>query len=414
MISKKLLRQMPKIMAAGAEAGRGGVILIRFDRGTLLRDQLGFTGLSTLIDGVVVQTDELVSELVGKDYNLVRFDWECLLLVLKEAPASVVKEAAENLFSSLSDRIYDVGDDAVAVSVSLSFAHFDHRFRHEDELLLALIHRAEAIGMAGGNHLGEARPGISADKAITSADHMLGLLMESLRTDSLKVVFQPLLATSPEATSENYQMFPRLVAGDGRLLPAADFLPQAREAALLPVLDRWMIVHASRLLRGPLREKRVRLFINQSEALLVEPERQDWLARHLESEPMLAGRLVLEIALEDAMAHLSGTVGLIGICRTHDVGFCLSHVNEQSRWQLLTEKLKSDFLRMSPGFVKRLTQDPSLEERYFELSKQVREQGTRIIMPMIEDSKTAASMWRTGADYMQGNLIQAPEDTIAM
>ncbi|NEZ03725.1 EAL domain-containing protein [Wenzhouxiangella sp. XN201] len=401
-------------MAAGAEAGRGGVILIRFDRGTLLRDQLGFTGLSTLIDGVVAQTNELASELVGKDYDLVRFDWECLLLVLRDASASLVKEAAENLFSSLSDRIYDVGDDAVAVSVSLSFAHFDHRFRHEDELLLALIHRAEAIGMAGGNHMGEARPGISADKAISSADHMLGLLMESLRTDSLKVVFQPLLATSPEATSESYQMFPRLVAGDGRLLPAADFLPQAREAALLPVLDRWMIVHASRLLRGPLREKRVRLFINQSEALLVEAERQDWLARHLESEPMLAGRLVLEIPLEDAMAHLSGTVGLISICRDHDVGFCLSHVNEQSRWQLLTEKLKSDFLRMSPGFVKRLTQDPDLEERFFELSKQVREQGTRIIMPMIEDSKTAASMWRTGADYMQGNLIQAPEDTIAI
>lgn len=414
MISKKLLRQMPKIMAAGAEAGRGGVILIRFDRGTLLRDQLGFTGLSTLIDGVVAQTDELVGELVGKDYNLVRFDWECLLLVLDEASASLLTQVAENLFRSLTDRVYDVGDDAVAVSVSLSFAHFDYRFRHVDELLLALVHRAEAIGMAGGNQFGEARPGISADKALSSTDHMLGLLMESLRTDSLKVVFQHLLATSEKATLESYQMFPRLVAGDGRLLPAADFVPLAREASLLPVLDRWMIVHASRLLRGPLREKRVRLFINQSEALLVEAERQDWLARHLGSEPKLASRLVLEIPLEDAMAHLSGAVELIKICRKYDIGFCLSHVNEQSRWQLLTGKLKADYLRMSSGFVKRLTQDLGLEERYLEISKPVREKGIRIIMPMIEDSQTAASMWRTGADYMQGNMIQAAEDAIAM
>ncbi len=414
MISKKLLRQMPKIMTAGAEAGWGGVILIRFDRGTLLRDQLGFTGLSSLIDGVVAQTEELLAELVGKDYRLVRFDWECLLLVLHEAPASLLNETAENLFSSLTDRVYDIDDDAVAVSVSLSFAHFDHRFRHVDELLLALVHRAEAIGMAGGNQFGEARPGISADKAISSSDHMLGLLMESLRTDSLKVVFQHLLATSETATTESYQMFPRLVAGDGSLLPAADFVPLAREASLLPVLDRWMIVHASRLLRGPLREKRVRLFINQSEALLVEAERQGWLARHMEAEPKLAGRLVVEIPLEDAMAHLGGAVELIKICRRYDIGFCLSHVNEQSRWQLLTDKLKADYLRMSAGFVKRLAQDPNLEGRFLEISKPVREQGIRIIMPMIEDSQTAASMWRTGADYMQGNLIQAAEDTIAV
>ncbi|WP_376695318.1 EAL domain-containing protein [Wenzhouxiangella sp. EGI_FJ10305] len=402
-------------MTAGAEAGCGGVILVRFDRGTLLRDQLGFTGLSKLIDGVVAQTEELVGEMVGNDYRLVRFDWECLLLVLPAASAELVEETAENLFDTLTDRVYDIDNEAVAVSVSLSFAHFDHRFRQVDELLLALVHRAEAIGMSGGNQFGEARPGISADKAISSADHMLGLLMESLRTDSLKVVFQHLLATSEKATAESYQMFPRLVAGDGSLLPAADFVPLAREASLLPVLDRWMIVHASRLLRGPLREKRVRLFINQSEALLVETDRQDWLARHLESESKLvAGRLVLEIPLEDAMAHLSGAIELIKICRRYEIGFCLSHVNEQSRWQLLTDKLKADYLRMSSGFVKRLTLDPGLEERYLEISKPAREQGIRIIMPMIEDSKTAASMWRTGADYMQGNMIQAAEDTIAL
>lgn len=413
MISKKLLRQMPKLMAAGAESRRGGAILIRFDRGTLLRDQLGFTGLIKLIDGVVAETEQVIGELVGKDYRLSRFDWECLLLVVPEAAPSVLTEAAESLFGSLGDRIYDVGDDAVAVSISLSFAHFDHRFRQVDELLLALVHRAEAIGMAGGNQFAEARPGISADKAISSADHMLGLLMEALRTDSLKVVFQPLLATSAKAASQSYQVFPRLVAGDGHLLPAAEFLPLAREAALLPVLDRWMIVHASRLLRGPMRDQRVRLFINQSEALLVEAERREWLARHLESEPKLAGRLVLEVPLEDAMAHLGGAIELIEICRARDIGFCLSHVNEQSRWELLTEKLKADFLRMSGGFVGRLTQNPALEERFLELSRPVREQGIRIIVPMVEDSKTAASMWRTGADYMQGNMIQAPEDSIA-
>jgi EAL domain-containing protein (putative c-di-GMP-specific phosphodiesterase class I) len=33
---------------------------------------------------------------------------------------------------------------------------------------------------------------------------------------------------------------------------------------------------------------------------------------------------------------------------------------------------------------------------------------------MIENPEMAASMWRSGADFMQGNMIQAPEDSIAV
>jgi len=302
----------------------------------------------------------------------------------------------------------------VAITVSLAHARFDHRFTQVDELLVPLVRRVEHIERDGGNALAAVRPGISASKAKSSSDHMLSLLMEALRMDSIKVVFQPLLATRGRETTESYQMLPRLASGDGKLIAAAEFLPIAREAALLPVLDRWMTVHASRLLRGPFADRDARLFINQSDALLADSERRQWLSRHLASEAELAGRLVLEIPLEDAMAHLRGAAQLLEIAREHEIGVCLSHVDEHSRWDLLTRELAVNFVRMSPDFVARLTQDPSLEERFQELSEPVRAQGVRTIMPMIEDPQTAASMWRSGADLMQGNMIQEPEDSIAV
>jgi EAL domain-containing protein (putative c-di-GMP-specific phosphodiesterase class I) len=243
---------------------------------------------------------------------------------------------------------------------------------------------------------------------------MLGLLMEALHKDAMKVVFQPLLATSGREETENYQMLPRLAAGDGKLITAAEFLPSAREAALLPVLDRWMTVHALRLLRGPLKGQDVRLFINQSEALLTEAARREWLAGRLSSESGLATHLVLELPLEDALAHLDGATELLQLARRLGVAVCLSHVDEHSRWDLLAEELFVDYVRMSPAFVSRLTEDPSLEKEFMEVARTAREKGMRVIMPMIEDPRTAASMWRSGADYMQGNMIQAPEDSIAV
>jgi len=397
-------------MRCGAAEGRGGVILVGLDRARTLRDQLGFSGLHVLLERLA----EHIVQALGGAGQCIRFDWQSLLIIAPEMSASELGDSAEALYSSLADRSYEAGDDEVALTVSLAYARFDHRFTNADELLLPLVRRVECLAQEGGNALAEVRPGISAAKAISSSEHMLALLMDALRTDSIKVVFQPLLATSGRESVDSFQMLPRLAAGDGSLLAAAEFLPLAREAALLPVLDRWMTVHASRLLRGPLSGRSVRLFINQSEALLADAERRDWLCRQVESEGCLAGHLVLEIQLEDAMAHLRSAVHLIEMA--HDVGveICLTQIDEHCRWSLLSGELKVDYLRMSPGFVNRLATDPSLEKRFLQLSEAVRERGVRIIMPMIEDSQTAAIMWRSGADFMQGNMIQAPEDSIAI
>lgn len=410
MAPERLLKRLSRLMSAGAAEGRGGVILVRIDRAAIVRDQLGFAGLNQLLRHVRKHVVDVLDGAV----EATRFDWSSLILFLPDTPGPEFDRAAESVFSSLADSCHEVGSDEVALTVSMAHARFDHRFTQVDELLLPLVRRIERIEEVGGNALEQVRPGISASKARDSGDHMLGLLMEALRTDSMKVVFQPLLATSGHESTESFQMLPRLAAGDGKLITAAEFLPAAREASLLPVLDRWMTVYASRLLRGPLADRDVRLFINQSEALLADGERREWLSSQIASEPRLAGRFVLEIPLEDAMAHLHGAAQLLEIARERDIGICLSHVDEHSRWSLLTGELAVDFVRMSPGFVTRLTSEPSLEERFLELSEPVRERGVRIIMPMIEDPKTAASMWRSGADFMQGNMIQAPEDSIAV
>lgn len=413
MVPEKLLRQLPKLMEKGSEAGHGGVILISVDRSTLLRDQLGYTGLNKLVKQLNKQIKDVLGELRIEDFEITRFDGVALFLILPETPAESLKDAAKEIFSGLSERFYDVDDESVALTLSVAYSYFDYRFRSVDDQLMALVHRAEAIDVSGGNHFGEAKPGITAAKASSSSDHMLALLMEALRTDSLRVVFQPLLATSGEGGTQSYQMLPRLVADDGRFVVAADFLPMARQAALVPVLDRWMLIRASRLIRGPFRDQGVRLFINQSDALLSEPERREWLARYFESEPELAGHLVLEFSLEDGMTHLRSAKEVIRICREHRIGVCLSRVDEHSRWMLFEGELKPDYLRMSPDLVQRLKNDRELEKTFMKLAAPAREQGVGIIMPMVEDQEAAASIWRTGADFMQGNLIQEPVDTIS-
>jgi EAL domain-containing protein (putative c-di-GMP-specific phosphodiesterase class I)/GGDEF domain-containing protein len=410
MSSDSILEALAECLKRGAGKGVGGLMFFRLDRATELRDEFGYTGLASLLDQV---SDRLRS--VGEhDGDIEVFDRSTLLLIDKATPPDQLESRARALFSVATESLYDLGADKAAITFSVAFAAFDHRFTTLDEMLLGLARRAESIHARGGNDLALLEPGISAKKALESGNHMLALLMEALRTDSMKVVFQHLLATNGSPDVESYQMLPRLADSDGHLIPAAEFLPQARSASLLPVIDRWMMVHGMRLLRGPFRDRNLRLFINQSEALLTQVERQQWLEQQFESVPEVADRLVIELRLDEVMPYLEAAGELFAIARERRVGICLSMVDEHSRWELIADRLEPDFIRMSPGFVTRLSRERELENRFNELVDPVRAKGTRVIVPMIENPEMAASMWRSGADFMQGNMIQAPEDSIAV
>lgn len=410
MTPENLLSRISRLAESATDDKPGGVVLVEIDRFRLLRGQLGFRAVLQLARQV---RNALVSRLDHRG-EVHRFGLSGYIIILTGLDDAELQSVAEELFADLSRHAFEMGDDSMAISTSMVVAKFDHRFAGADRLVVALAERVEALVANGGNELACVEPGVSANLARDSEEHMLGLLMEALRSNRLRVVFQPLLATRPDGAKRSFQMLPRLKSCDGRLIPAAEFIPIARAANLLPVLDRWMIAHAFKLLNGPLKSQSIRLFINQSDALLAENERLEWLIHKLEKASGLNSAIVIELRLEDAMAHLKNSAHLIAAARQHGMAVCVSMVDEHSRWDLLTGKLACDFLRMAPGFVSRLTTEPELEKRFMEISHEARGNGARIIMPMIEDQQTAASMWRTGADYMQGNMIQEPEDSIAL
>jgi EAL domain-containing protein (putative c-di-GMP-specific phosphodiesterase class I) len=234
-----------------------------------------------------------------------------------------------------------------------------------------------------------------------------------LRNDSIRVVFQPLLPTSGEDV-QSFQMLPRLRNPKGGLIPAAEFLPIAHSAGLVPTLDRWMLTAAIQMLERRYRDQPIRLFLSQSEALLAEAERRERLAGQLEAASHLKGRLVLDFRLADAMAHLNGAEALIGALRKAGIEVCFSMVDSHSNWSLLTTRLNCDYVRMAPDFVRSLAASPNLERDLEALSTPARAAGIKIILPMIEDADAAATLWRKGVDYLQGNLIQAAEETIQL
>jgi len=386
-----------------------GAFCLMLDHWERLRRQHGYSGLMTLHG----QIFELIEEHLDVEVRMVRLNERSLVGLLPHSSLRTVEKQMDKLFKQLGDSTFGAGDESLALSMTLAYLEFDHRFTDADQLLLNLVTGAEKVSAAGGNELLQIRPDVSSDQAASSDRQMLGLLMEGLRKDALKVLFQPVMATAAEP-SQSFQALPRLVAADGSLIAAASFVPPAREAGVLHVLDRWMLSYCASLLANEYQLLPIRLFLSQGESLIQNPERRDWFEQLADKNRALSGKLALDFALPDVLGNLKGSEALFALLDKLGIEICVSQVDETSRWDLLVDKLPADFVKMSPGFVRRLAEDPSLESAFREASNPARARGAKIIMPMVEDASMAANLWQVGADYMQGFMIQEAQEKIEL
>ncbi|MCA1780570.1 MAG: EAL domain-containing protein, partial [Xanthomonadaceae bacterium] len=382
------------------------LMLDHWDR---LRGQHGYAGLLALLR----QFLEMIQANLDVEVCVTRLNERCILGLLPHSSIRTVEKQMAKLFKLLADSTFDVHQESLAVSLTLAYVEFDHRYTNADRLLLNLVRGAEKTSAAGGNEMRQIRPDVSSDQASGSDRQMLGLLMESLRKDAVKVMFQPIMATVGEP-AQSFQALPRLVAADGSLIPAAAFVPPAREAGILGTLDRWMISHCASLLANQYQFLPIRLFLSQGDSLIQQPDRRNWLRKLAEKNSALSGKLTLDFSFSDVLGNIKGSRELFALLDQLGIELCVSQIDEHSRWDLLVDDLPVDFIKMSPDFVRRLADEGSLDETFREVSTPARERGAKIIMPMVENAGVAANLWRVGADYMQGFMIEEAQDRIEL
>lgn len=386
-----------------------GCFCLMLDHWDRLRGQHGYGGLLALLS----QFFDLIQANLDVEVCVTRLNERCILGLLPHSSIRTTEKQMAKLFKLMVESTFDLHEESLAVSVTLGYVEFDHRFTDADRLLLSLVRGTEKTSASGGNEMRQIKPDVSADQASGSDRQMIGLLMESLRKDAIKVLFQPIMATAGEP-AQSFQALPRLVAADGSLIPAAAFVASAREAGVLNVLDRWMISYCAGLLANEYQLLPIRLFLSQGDSLIQLPERRQWLEKVAEKNSALSGKLALDFSLPDVLGNIKGARELFTLLDRLGIEICISQVDEHSRWDLLVEDLPADFVKMSPGFVRRLAEEDDLENAFREVSTPSRERGAKIIMPMVEDAGMAANLWRVGADYMQGFMIQEAQDKIEL
>lgn len=390
---------------------RGGVMFLGVENVPALRQRLGLTTAEELLEDVA----QFVVGQLGSGAMASRYGDGCFLIFDAEVDAEQLTLDGEQLRDAIRRHPFETPRESVLLDLVMGVADLRLPYADAAAVLNAAEHasRLEA-DVAPQEALVEIAPVVQAAAPVSAparasdrehASQVAALLDEAFEPGRLDLDFQPIVALQGGEQAQ-YQTLLRLHAPDGEVIPAGKLLPVVREVGRLPDFDRWVLARALEVIANRMAmAKGVTLFVNQSVESMCQGDYVAWMAERISGPGQLGESLVLEINADEVGLALDQVHAVCTDLVVRGVRFCLSHYRGSEDQDGMLHVLPVDLVKVAPDLITRLG---SSEQRsaFNQLVDRMHERTVGVIAPRVEDTRTAAVLWMSGIDYIQGNLVQ--------
>lgn len=393
----ELLESLHGVVAAASAESAGGLLFLEVESVNLLRDRLGLTALEQLLAGV----GKLVGERAGS-VPATRFGDGSFLVLDTERDEAALEAFSSQLRAALVQHPFNVQGHPLRLRVSVGICAFRHRFHDAGALLNAAERMAREARTSdrGFKRFEPAQPTEAAREAA-----LVKQIREAIALNSLELLYQPVVAVAGSDDSQ-YQVLLRLRDASGKLLPAAEVVPLAERGDFILDIDRWVLQASMKLVRDRRAEGRpLRLFVTQSPLTLADAGQATWLKAELVAHDVPGTSMVIELRMEDAVIHAATIRQFCDAMVADGVQFCLSQFESSPDTDRLFDELPLGFVKLARKYTATAL-SPTMRDELKVLIDRAHRRGLEVIGHGVEDAQAAATLWMSGIDFIQGNLVQ--------
>ncbi|MFT3807706.1 EAL domain-containing protein [Arenimonas sp.] len=384
-------------LGGNGDARPGGLLFVEIESVTLLRERLGLTAL----EEVLAEAGRLVNGLVG-ELPAARFGDGSFVVLAPDMDDTGMESLAVRLRAALMQHGFQAQGHPLRLRASVGISPLRFGFPDIGALLNAVEKATrEARTQDRGVRRYEPPKPVEAQREAA----LLAQLRDAVQGEHLELLYQPVVAVAGSDDSQ-FQVLLRMRDNQGRLRSAAEIIPIAEQADFIVEIDRWVISQALTLIRDRRAEGReLRLFVTQSPLTLADSSQTEWLRGELVSHAVPGTSLVIELRLEDAAIH-AGTIRQFCLAMVADgVQFCLSQFEPGPDSDALLEQLPLGFIKLARKYTAGNLSTALRDELRILIDRSHR-RGLEVIGHGVEDAQAAATLWMSGIDFIQGNLVQ--------
>ena len=386
------------IAAALAADDDGGALFVEIQNTAALRERYGYAGFEHLMHEVGRRCAQ-----VSGVYPAARINDSAFLVYAAGCEGAQLEALARTLRDGIGAPPIEYGGMPQRLRAVIGYSPLG-LFSDAGSLLDAVEQTARTARSAQIG-LAEYIPAVIASEPV---DALVVAMRTGLAECSFELLFQPIVSVAG-GNDAQFQTLLRLRDADGTLHRAASLIPAAEAAGLMPDIDRWVLREAIELLHRRQDEGRqVRLFVSQSPRTLADDAHAQWLQECIASHAIDSASLVIDLRLDDALVHGMTLRHFGEMLLSSGVRLCLSQFVQSPEAEALLQQLPLAYLRLSPRYSDAHS-DPKLRDELRGMIDRAHRLGLQVIGPQVEDPQSAATLWMSGIDFIQGNLVQQAE-----
>jgi len=397
----QLLQQLAEAIPAHP---RGVLAFVEIEGITALRDRYGYAGLETVLTDAGRHLHHLVEGAAATRLNDNTF-----LVFAPQIDRTALDAWARGLRDGIGSHPFPLAGQSLRLRALIGYADLAHAYEDPGTALAAAEQALrDARGTPAGIAVHMPAPPAGGDDATPSlSEDLRGALDEG----RIELAFQPIVSVAG-GDEPQYQTLLRLRGRDGELHSAARILPAAELAGVLFDIDRRVLELAiATLAERTQRGGAMRLFVSQSSRSLVQAGYADWLLQRLRDAGIPGAALVIDVRQDDALIHALSLQEFCARMVPAGVQLCLGQYSDGEEANALLAQLPLGFVRLSGRYSRQLD-EPRVRDEMRGAVERAHRLGLQVIGQQVENPQAAATLWMSGIDYIQGNLVQHVADAL--
>ncbi|WP_143596122.1 putative bifunctional diguanylate cyclase/phosphodiesterase [Tistlia consotensis] len=360
---------------------------------------------SELGDGVLVEIGRRLDRCLRTNDVVGRLGGDRFGVVLNGCTAAEALHTAERILTVVRRSAVDTAAGPIHVSVSTGILLFPG----QAHTALDAIARAEGALLkaktAGRDCAALYELTEEQERGFRDAMEIGEQVKTALKEGRLQLAFQPIVAADGGSV-DYYECLVRMRATDGRLVPAASFIPVVEQLGLMRAIDRYVLDLALEELTAV---EDVRLGINISGLTAADRSWLRALNARLRGRSDLARRLIVEITETAALHDVEDTARFVQAVR--ELG-CQVAIDDFGAGYTTFRHLKAltvDIVKIDGSFVRGVLDSPQNQLFVRNLLSLAKAFNLRTVAECVETAEEAEFLADEGVDLLQGYHFGRPE-----
>ncbi len=385
------------------------LIYMLIDNFKEIKDNIGI-GAS---DMVISDLADLLRQHTSENDIVARFGDHSFSILRKDCDHDSITALGEKIRQAVEEHITEIEGKSVTTTCSIGMSIIAENSPSAHETISRADLACEVARSSGGNRIHLHNPVVDEKIGKERDQQMHALIKDALETNQFCLLYQPIVSLQGD-TAEKYEVLLRMLNDEEEHILPSQFLPIAEQTGQLAEIDHWVINNAIKALS----EHRAggsdtQFFIKVSAQTLLDEGLVSFIHESLKEHRLPGDALVFELSEKAAAQHLKQAKRFVKTLQDLHCKTVLEHFGTSPNSFQLLKHIPVDYLKIDGSFIHNLASDTDNQAMVKSILDTANSMHKQCIAEYVQDAHSLAVLWQSGINYIQGNFLQEPSETLS-